>query len=150
MTFDIERLCTGDTSRMRELNAMFGEAFGDPETYHRHPPDDAYAAAILSDPNVILLVATADERVIGGLGAYRLPKFEQARSEIYIYDLAVAEDWRRRGVAVRLIEELRRIGRETGCWMIFVQADLEDEPALALYRKLAVSEEQPLHFDIAP
>jgi aminoglycoside 3-N-acetyltransferase I len=36
---------------------------------------------------------------VGGLIAYELEKFERARSELYIYDLAVAEDHRRRGVA---------------------------------------------------
>ena len=37
--------------------------------------------------------------MIGGLVAYVLPKFEQARSEIYLYDLAVDAAHRQRGVA---------------------------------------------------
>jgi aminoglycoside 3-N-acetyltransferase I len=35
-----------------------------------------------------------------------------------------------------------------GAYVIFVQADLGDEPAIALYAKLGIREEV-LHFDIA-
>ena len=73
---------------------------------------------------------------------------EQARSEIYIYDLAVAEEYRRRGVATALIGALQRIASLRGAWVIFVQADLGDDPAVALYTKLG-SREEVLHFDIS-
>lgn len=88
-----------------------------------------------------------DGAVVGALSAYELVKYEQERSEVYIYDLAVAEHFRRRGVATALIELLKPIARLAGAWVIFVQADREDEPAVALYRGLGL-EEQPLHFDI--
>src|SRR3954470_1561078 len=82
-----------------------------------------------------------------GLAAYELNKFEQQRSEIYIYDLAVAEDHRRQGIATALIEELKTIAASRGAYVIYVQADLGDEPAIALYTKLGVREDV-LHFDI--
>lgn len=96
-----------------------------------------------------MLVALAGNEVVGGLVAYQLDKFEQERSEIYIYDLAVVERWRRKGIATALIDCLRRIARERGAWVIFVQGDYGDDPALALYDKLGTREEV-LHFDIAP
>lgn len=86
--------------------------------------------------------------VVGGLAAYVLHKFEQERSEIYIYDLAVAAMHRRRGIATALIDALRPIGRALGAWVIYVQADRGDDPAIALYDRLGVREEV-LHFDIA-
>jgi aminoglycoside 3-N-acetyltransferase I len=135
---------------LRALNALFGDVFGERETYTGHPPDDAYCLDLLARPDLILLAAVDGERVAGGLAAYRLPKFEQPRSEIYIYDLAVAADMRRQGIATALIERVRQIARETDCWMVFVQGEEGDAPALALYRKLAVSEENAQHFDIAP
>ena len=85
---------------------------------------------------------------MGGLAAYVLHKFEQERSEIYIYDLAVDEDHRREGIATALIEELRKIAAARGAYVIFVQADYVDPQAIALYSKLGVREEV-LHFDIA-
>jgi aminoglycoside 3-N-acetyltransferase I len=78
-----------------------------------------------------------------------LPKFEQARSELYIYDLAVAEAKRRRGIATALIRALQQLAAERGIWVAFVQADLGDDAAIALYTKLGVREDV-LHFDIAP
>ncbi|HLV06599.1 MAG TPA: GNAT family N-acetyltransferase [Croceibacterium sp.] len=131
---------------------MFGEVFDERETYAGDPPSDEYCRDLLGREDLLLVVAIQDERVIGGLAAYLLRKYEQARSEIYIYDLAVAEENRRRGVATALIAEVRRIGRGAGTWTIFVQADIvpEDEPARALYRKLAVEEITALHFDIKP
>ena len=85
--------------------------------------------------------------MVGGIAAYVLDKFEQERSEIYIYDLAVAETHRRQGIATALIVELQRIGADRGSYVIFVQADHGDDPAIALYTKLGLREDV-LHFDI--
>ena len=133
------------------MNRLFADVFEDRESYDANPPDDAYAEGLLARADTILLVAEADGDMIGALAAYVLPKFEQARSEIYIYDLAVVHSWRRRGVATGLIDDLRRVAREAGAWVIYVQADTlpEDEPARALYDKLGTREEV-LHFDIVP
>jgi aminoglycoside 3-N-acetyltransferase I len=87
--------------------------------------------------------------VIGGIAAYVLPKFEQARSELYIYDLAVDQQHRRQGVATAMIGELKKLAAARGIYVIFVQADHGDEPAIALYTKLGLREDV-LHFDIAP
>lgn len=81
--------------------------------------------------------------------AYVLPKFEQARTEIYIYDLAVEAASRRRGVATALIGELQKIAAARGAYVIYVQADHGDDAAIALYTKLGIGEDV-LHFDIPP
>jgi aminoglycoside 3-N-acetyltransferase I len=144
--FTLRRLGAGDLSVMRDLLAVFGEAFGEPETYGGHPPDDPYLARLLGRPDFIALAALQGERVVGGLAAYELQKFEQARSEIYIYDLAVAEAQRRRGIATALIGELCSIAAGLGAWVVYVQADPGDIPAIALYSKLGVREDVH-HFD---
>jgi aminoglycoside 3-N-acetyltransferase I len=61
---------------------------------------------------LIALAALKHSMVVGGLVAYQFQKFEQERSEIYIYDLAVAEAPRRRGIATALIEELKKLAAE--------------------------------------
>src|SRR6185437_3459699 len=120
----------------------------EPDTYGAEPPSDAYLKGLLQRRHVIVLAALAGEEVAGGLVAYELEKFERARSEVYIYDLAVAEAHRRQGIATALIERLRVIAAERGAWVIYVQADYGDEPAIALYEKQGTREEV-LHFDIA-
>jgi len=147
MTTRVLHLTRTDVPHLRALNALFGEAFADHATYGAQPPDDAYVAGLLAKENVIALVALQAETVVGGLVAYQLEKLEQARSEIYIYDLAVAEAHRRRGIATALIERLREIAAERGAWVIYVQADYGDEPAIALYEKLGIREDV-MHFDI--
>jgi aminoglycoside 3-N-acetyltransferase I len=62
--------------------------------------------------------------------------------------LAVAASHRRRGVATALIGELKTIAAARGAYVIFVQADRGDDPAIALYTKLGAREDV-LHFDIA-
>jgi aminoglycoside 3-N-acetyltransferase I len=47
-----------------------------------------------------------------------------------------------------MIAELQRIGALRGAYVIFVQADYGDAPAIALYTKLG-SREDVMHFDIA-
>jgi aminoglycoside 3-N-acetyltransferase I len=144
----IRRLTSADLPLMRKLNGLFGDAFAEPETYGAAPPSDAYVADLLAKEHVIALVALAGEQVVGGLVAYELDKFERARREIYVYDLAVAEEHRRQRVATALIEALREIAAWRGAWVIFVQADHGDDPAIALYETFGVREEV-LHFDIA-
>jgi len=85
--------------------------------------------------------------VVGGLAGYALRKFEQERTELYIYDLAVAEACRRKGVATAMIGLLQQIAAELGAYVIFVQADVGDDPAIALYESLG-RRESVLHFDI--
>ena len=144
----IRRLRDGDEVLAEALNALFGQVFEDDETYGGQPPGKTYLARLLSDDRVIALVAEDDGMLVGGLVAYILPKLEQARSEAYLYDLGVITTHRRRGVASALIEALKQHAGAAGAWVIFVQADLADDPAIALYTKLGVREDV-LHFDIA-
>lgn len=143
----IRRLTAADVARLRELNSLFGEVFEDRETYGGAPPDDAYLTALLGQEHVTVLVALAGGTVVGGLTAYALDKAERARREIYLYDLAVAADRRRRGIASALIAYLRAVSAAGGAYVILVQADPGDAPAIALYTKLGLREEVH-HFDI--
>jgi len=147
--YKIRVLANEDAEIFRDMLAMFGEAFDDRETYTKEQPDDAYLTKLLSGEFFIAIAALSDSKVVGGLAAYVLPKFEQARAEIYIYDLAVDAGFRRQGIATALVGELRKIAREKGAYVIFVQADYGDDPAIALYTKLGVREDV-LHFDIHP
>ncbi len=143
----IHHLGADDLSLMDGLLTVFGEAFEEPETYSGRRPSDDYLRRLLGSDSFIALAAVDQGRVVGGLAAYVLPKFEQARSEVYIYDLAVELAHRRRGLATALIRRLQSIAAALGAWVIYVQADHGDDPAIALYTKLGVREDV-LHFDI--
>ncbi|HEY9907976.1 MAG TPA: AAC(3)-I family aminoglycoside N-acetyltransferase [Thermosynechococcaceae cyanobacterium] len=144
----IRQLSANDLALMEGLLATFGEAFNQVATYSSSRPSNAYFKRLLSSDYFIALVALKNGSVVGGIAAYELQKFEQERSEIYIYDLAVAASHRREGIATALIQELKKIAVARAAYIIFVQADIGDDPAIALYTKLGTREDV-LHFDIA-
>jgi aminoglycoside 3-N-acetyltransferase I len=146
--FAIHRVTPGDVQILRELLGVFGEAFEDVARYRKDGPSDEYLERLLRSDYFIAIAAVASGVVVGGLAGYELRKFEQERSEIYVYDLAVASSHRRQGIATALIAELREIAAARRASVIFVQADQGDTPAIELYSKFGEREEV-LHFDIS-
>ena len=146
-SYSYRQLTSVDTSLLKDMLRVFGEAFGEVETYQGSVPSDDYLTWLLNKQHFIAVTAMSGEEVVGGLAAYELDKFEQDRREIYIYDLAVAESHRRRGVATGIIRELTRIATTRNVYVMFVQADQEDTPAIALYELLG-TKEVAFHFDI--
>ena len=90
--------------------AFIGEIFNrrGAESYLGDPPSDAYLSGLLSKDSVIPIVAFIGQEIVGGLVAYELEKFEQQRSEVYIYDLAVDEKHRRQGIATALMRRSQK------------------------------------------
>ena len=132
---------------MHGMLTLFGEVFDEHATYDGNRPDDAYLRRLLEGGSFIALAAVAEGAVVGALAGYELKKFEQPRSECYIYDLAVSADHRRQGIATALVREFQTVAAERGAWVAFVQADYGDDPAVALYTKLGVREDV-MHFDL--
>lgn len=147
MTYSFQHLDAVDVPLLKDLLRVFGTAFEDVETYQGAVPADQYLTTLLAKPHFIAIVALDDDGVVGGLAAYELEKFERNRREIYIYDLAVLEAHRRRGVATGLIETLKAVARRRDAYVIYVQADQGDDPAIRLYESLGVKEDVH-HFDI--
>ena len=143
----IHQLGPEDVAVMAAMLTMFGTAFGEEETYGDQRPSEAYLKRLLGDETFIALAAVKEGAVVGGLAAYELRKFERERSEIYIYDLAVAEAHRRTGIATALMDALKTIAAQRGAYVIFVQADPVDALAVAFYSNLG-QRENVLHFDI--
>ena len=145
--YHYQQLTPSDLLLFKRLLKVFGEVFEEPETYQGKIPDDAYLESLLGRDHFIALVAQDGQKVVGGLAAYVLEKFEQERKEIYIYDLGVLAAHRRLGIATELIQRLRGIGKQIGAYVIFVQADKGDTAAIKLYESLG-KQEEVYQFDI--
>jgi aminoglycoside 3-N-acetyltransferase I len=145
--YTYKTLTGADGPRLKSLLRVFGEAFEEPDTYQSAVPSEEYLQALLGKQHFIALVALEGDTVVGGLAAYELQKFEQERKELYIYDLAVSAEHRRKGIATNLIRELQRVAKARGAYVIFVQADPGDTPAIRLYESLGQREDVH-HFDI--
>jgi aminoglycoside 3-N-acetyltransferase I len=90
--FSIRSLTPDDVALMEFMMTMFGEAFDEVDTYTAARPSSEYLERLLGAENFIAVAALKGDTVVGGVAAYLLQKFEWERSEIYIYDLAVASD----------------------------------------------------------
>jgi ribosomal protein S18 acetylase RimI-like enzyme len=145
--YSIRRIGSSEIGAMREMLGVFGRSFEDVSRYCDNQPETEYLRKLLDGETFIAVAAFAGNDVIGALAAYELKKFEQARSEIYIFDLAVDETHRRQGVATALIEELKREALKRSADVIYVQAEYGDDPAIALYSKLGTRNDV-MHFDI--
>ena len=147
MTVAYKLLAASDHELFDGMLRLFGDVFEEPDSYLGAVPSRRYVESLLADRHFIAIVAVSGGTVFGALAAYVLDKFEQERKEAYLYDLAVASDHRRRGIATALIGELKEVARKRGCYVIFVQADQGDTPAIRLYESLGTREEA-VHFDI--
>jgi aminoglycoside 3-N-acetyltransferase I len=149
LPFSVRLLGPSDVTTLRDMLDLFGREFADPAAYIANQPSDEYLASLLARDTFVAVSATLEGMIVGGLAGYVLPKFEQARSELYIYDLAVNATHRRKGVASALIQCVKDYAKARGIYVIYVQADYGDEPAIALYTKLGIREDV-MHFDILP
>ena len=76
--------------------------------------DPARLAAYIAQPGHLMTVAFAGGRVIGQCQAV-IHRHVDRPTELYIDNLGVAEAFRRRGVASRLVQATFAWGRELGC-----------------------------------
>ena len=65
----IRRLTASDTKLVRELLAVFGDAFDDADTYMRAQPNQAYLERLLASDCFIALAAQQGDKVVGGVAA---------------------------------------------------------------------------------
>ena len=128
---------------------VLGAGFDDDPEYSRARPDAEYVQRLLGSDSFVAFVAYDGPAAVGAIAGYELVKFEQARSEFYLYDLAVLDSHRRQGIAKALIRAFQGEAARRGALVTFVQADLDDPPAIALYESLGTREEV-LHFDLDP
>jgi aminoglycoside 3-N-acetyltransferase I len=115
----IRLLVPGDEDVVRELAEYEGP--GDPE-------------GLLADAHTLMLVAFDGELPVGFVLAHELPRRHGDRSELFIYEIDVAETHQRRGIGKELLSRLAELARERGIRVGFVLTDEDNAPASALYR----------------
>jgi len=97
-----------------------------------HPPERAWTDRFLREPTHHLLVAYREGVPAGFISGVEMIHPDKG-TEMFLYELAVAPEWRRQGIAKALIEELVSLAKQTGCYGMWVLTDDDNEAALASY-----------------
>jgi ribosomal protein S18 acetylase RimI-like enzyme len=98
------------------------------------PPERA--AELLADDRTVFLVAFDGSEAIGFVLAYELLRRHGDPARFFVYEVGVAAEAQRRGVATELMRELARIARARGIRRGFVLTNESNEAAMELYRSL--------------
>ncbi len=97
------------------------------------PVRRASAAEFLSDPRHHIAVAMESGVVVGFVSAVHYVHPDKDRPEMWVNEVGVAPDYRRRGLGRQLLEAVLEVGRELGCTEAWVLTDSTNAPATALY-----------------
>ena len=116
------------------------------------PPELALAERFLVTPGHHLLIAYDDESPAGFVSGVELTHPDKG-TEMFVYELAVDEAFRRRGIGKALVDELLGIARAHGCYDQWVLTDHDNDAALATYRSTGTTDESShvmLTWDLPP
>lgn len=89
-------------------------------------------ARFLEAPGHHMLVASCEDEPIGFVSGLEITHPDKG-TELMLYELAVDERFRRRGIGRALIRALAAVGRDRGCRNMFVLADGDNDAAQATY-----------------
>lgn len=120
---DLEAICAQMHPQLwDDVNQMTSY---DPETLKR----------FLETGNVLVLVYEGD-KIAGAAVASEILHPSKNSDTLFINEVDTHPDFRRRGVATMLMQEMLKIAKERGLSEAWVGADKGNEPAHALYRSL--------------
>lgn len=126
---EIRHLRTGDVSLVHRAALLFDEA----------PRDDSIERFLGSDDHHLLLALDGDEPV-GFVTGVELTHPDKG-VEMFLYELAVDERARRRGIGRALVEALADLARERGCRGMWVLTDEDNVAAVATYRRAGATKD---------
>ena len=139
----LQVLKASDLEKLRDLVRLYEDVF---EMKEFVIPSDAYLQSLLDKNGITFLVAEKNGKVVGGLTAHDLPSTYFEANEVYVYDLAVAKNHQRTGIGKKLLEKLAAICKKKGEREFFLQADIDDQPAVDFYRSTGGVAENVIHF----
>jgi ribosomal protein S18 acetylase RimI-like enzyme len=87
----------------------------------------------LQDPNTILFVAYYGDNPAAFLYGYRLQRFDSRKAEVLLYEIAVLEAYRRKGIAIALVEKLKIWAADNEADEVWVLTNKSNEGGMALY-----------------
>jgi len=125
----IERLGAGDDAKVAQASALFdGPARADA------------TRRFLGERGHHLLVAYVGDMPVGFVTGVELTHPDKG-TEMFLYELGVAEAHRRRGIGKALVTALARLAQEAGCYGMWTLTDEGNRAALATYAAAGAARE---------
>jgi ribosomal protein S18 acetylase RimI-like enzyme len=107
----------------------------------------------LGDPTHHLLVALEGELAVGFVSGVEVTHPDKG-TEMFLYELAVDEAVRNRGIGRALVRELAKLARGRGCYDMWVLTDDGNPAALRTYAAAGGTRESPdavlFNWELAP
>jgi ribosomal protein S18 acetylase RimI-like enzyme len=125
----IERLGAGDAAKVAQASALFDG-----------PVRAEATRRFLGERGHHLLVAYVGDTPAGFVTGVELTHPDKG-TEMFLYELGVAQAHRRRGIGKALVEALARLAREAGCYGMWVLTDEDNRAALATYQAAGAARE---------
>src|SRR5579859_3649304 len=103
------------------------------------PAQPSAARRCLDSADHHLLLALDGERPVGFVSGVEMTHPDKG-TEMFVYELAVDEPFRRRGIGGRLVRALADLARSRGCYGMWVGVDVDNVAARATYRAAGAEE----------
>ena len=113
-----------------------------PELFDHAPTQDWTERFLASEGHHLLLALGDDGRAIGFVSGVEMTHPDKG-TEMFLYELAVREEHRNRGVGRALVRALADLAREHGCYGMWVLTDEDNPAALAAYRAAGGGDPEP-------
>ena len=106
------------------------------------PARPEWAATFLAAPGHHLFLAYVDGAPVGMITGVEMTMPDKG-TEMFLYELAVADAHQRRGIGRALVDALATLAVEHGCYGMWVLTDFDNDAALATYRRGGATETEP-------
>ena len=120
----IRLLGTGDEALVASAEGLFDD-----------PPLEDQTQAFLESEREFLWFAIYGGKPVGFVSAASILHPDK-QPHLFVNELATHAEYRRRGIARRLMETVAEFARARKLWPVWVAAEGDDEQAIAFYRSL--------------
>jgi len=133
--FEIRSLGPGDERAVHDARELFDSA-----------PEPAATRRFLDEPNHHLLIAyDPADRPLGFVSGVETTHPDKG-TEMFLYELGVAEDARRHGIGSALVTRLAALARERGCYGMWTGTERDNAAARATYARAGAVTNPPQVF----
>jgi ribosomal protein S18 acetylase RimI-like enzyme len=127
---EIIRLGPDDTEKVMAAGPLFD-----------NPPKADATKRFLADPRHHLLMAYDDGAPVGFITGVETTHPDKG-TEVFLYELSVAESHRRRGIGTDLVRRLADLARSRGCYGMWVATEPTNVAALATYQRASARRDE--------